>query len=234
MPQVALLVVPPCPLTPVARAVDLDREAESRAEEVEPVLPCWDSASQPGSRARSRPHKMRSDGVRPVTPAPDAAPRPDLSDAGPRRSPGGRLLLDVDGDARHFQISAVLLVLAAPDELRVQRGVAGVADRRDGLLVRYEAGKFPGRDVRPGVLVPQILDRRANARGGGSRVGSFAAVAACPGVRGSSAAAVTSPASASGSSMRRESETASGSVSIGCGSRSSRGTHAAIGIVPLA
>ena len=61
-------------------------------------------------------------------------------------------LLDVDRDRRHLEVLAVLLVLALPDELRVERRVAWVAHDRGPLLLgageRLELG---GRDIRAGV-----------------------------------------------------------------------------------
>ncbi len=57
-------------------------------------------------------------------------------------------LLDVDRDGGHLQVVAVLLVLALPNELRVERGVAWVSHCRGPLL--FGAGeqlKLGGGDV---------------------------------------------------------------------------------------
>jgi hypothetical protein len=70
-------------------------------------------------------------------------------------------LLDVERRRLHDQVGPVLLVLAAPDELRVEIAVAPLilfADWRLVLLVhdRFELGR---RDIAPLVLVAQRLDR---------------------------------------------------------------------------
>jgi hypothetical protein len=71
------------------------------------------------------------------------------------------LLLDVERRRLDDQIGPILLVLAAPDELRIEIAVApliGEPDRRLVLLVhdRLELG---GRDVAALVLMAQRLDR---------------------------------------------------------------------------
>ena len=62
------------------------------------------------------------------------------------------LLLDVDGHGRHGQVAAVLLVLALPDELRVERRVARVEHGLGRVLVLgHEVAQLLGGDV--GALV---------------------------------------------------------------------------------
>ena len=61
-------------------------------------------------------------------------------------------LADVDRDGRHLEVVGVLLVLALPDELRVERWIAGVAHDRGPLLFRAgERLELGGRDVRAGL-----------------------------------------------------------------------------------
>ena len=72
---------------------------------------------------------------------------------------GVDLLLDVDRHHGDGQVLAVLLVLAVPHELRVERRVAGVEHRLRGLLiVGDEVAQLLGGDVRPLVLVADRLD----------------------------------------------------------------------------
>jgi len=60
-------------------------------------------------------------------------------------------LADVDRDGGHLQVFAVLLVLALPDELRVERWVAWVARGRGPLLFRAgERLELGGGDDSPG------------------------------------------------------------------------------------
>src|SRR5271168_3061546 len=71
------------------------------------------------------------------------------------------LLLDVERRRLDDQVGPVLLVLAAPDELRVEVAVAPVIGEPDRCLVllvhdRLELGR---RDIAALVLVPQRLDR---------------------------------------------------------------------------
>ena len=54
-----------------------------------------------------------------------------------------------------------MLVFALPDELRVERRVAGIEHlRRLRLVVGDEVAEFLGRDVFPGVLVPDGVEFR--------------------------------------------------------------------------
>ena len=79
---------------------------------------------------------------------------------------GADLLLDVDGDRRHDEILAVLLVLALPDELRVQRRVARVAEHlRPGLGLLGERAQLGGGDVHP--VISGMLDGLDGGRRGG-------------------------------------------------------------------
>jgi hypothetical protein len=76
------------------------------------------------------------------------------------------LLLDVEGRRLDDQIGPVLLVLAPPNQLRIEIAVAPpvlFADRRLVLLVhdRLELG---GRDVAALIVVPQRLDRNVPTR----------------------------------------------------------------------
>jgi hypothetical protein len=69
------------------------------------------------------------------------------------------LLLNVDRDGGDFQGLAVLLVFAAPNQLRIEVGVAGIAHGEGSfLLLGHEVSQLFGRDVRPLVLVPDGLD----------------------------------------------------------------------------
>ena len=62
--------------------------------------------------------------------------------------PRVNLLLDVDRRHIHVEVAGVLLVLALPDQLRVQRRVARVAHHLGrGLIVGQEVAQFVGRDV---------------------------------------------------------------------------------------
>src|SRR6266511_746644 len=82
--------------------------------------------------------------------------RPELLDEGERID----RLLDVDRDRGDLEVVAVLLVLALPDELRVERGIAGVAHDRGLLLLRAgERLQLGGGDVRAGVAwVSRLTD----------------------------------------------------------------------------
>ena len=67
--------------------------------------------------------------------------------------------LDVDRDDVDFERFPVLLVLALPDELRVERRVAGIEHlRRLRLVVGDEVPEFLGRDVLALFLVPDGFD----------------------------------------------------------------------------
>jgi len=65
---------------------------------------------------------------------------------------GTDLLLDIDGHRRHFQGMLVLLILAFPDQLRVERGIAWVEDGlRRLFFIGHKVAQFLGGDV--GALV---------------------------------------------------------------------------------
>ena len=77
------------------------------------------------------------------------------------------LLLDVDGHDGDGQVFPVLLVLALPDELRIERRVARIEHGLGGLLLLgHEVAQFLGGDVFALVLVADGLD------GGGGILGS--------------------------------------------------------------
>ena len=82
------------------------------------------------------------------------------------------LLLDVDRHGGHFERPGVLLVLALPDELRVERAVA-VVDRLADAVVGGERGRLAGGDVRP--LVGDVL---VGIDGDGAAAGFFLAIVA--------------------------------------------------------
>ncbi len=64
-----------------------------------------------------------------------------------------------DGHDGHGQVLAVLLVHAAPDELRIERRVAGIEHGpRRQLLVGHKVAQLLGRNIRPLVLVADGLD----------------------------------------------------------------------------
>ena len=68
------------------------------------------------------------------------------------------LLLDVERRRVDDEIAPVLLVLAAPDELRIEVAVARIADLLRGLLLLFQHGLVLGRrDVLPLGLV--VLER---------------------------------------------------------------------------
>src|SRR6266699_5223776 len=72
------------------------------------------------------------------------------------------LLLDVDRHRSHFERTPVLLVLALPDKLWVQRCVAWVENRlRLLVLVGEERAKLGGRDVAAARL---LVDGRLDSR----------------------------------------------------------------------
>jgi hypothetical protein len=54
-------------------------------------------------------------------------------------------LADVDRDGRDFEVVRVLLVLALPDELRIQGRIAGVAHDRGPLLFQGSPAGSPGK-----------------------------------------------------------------------------------------
>ncbi len=69
------------------------------------------------------------------------------------------LLLDVDGDDRHLEVAGVLLVLALPHELRVERRVAGVEHGAGrGFVTLHEAAQLVGGDVGALLVVAVGLD----------------------------------------------------------------------------
>ena len=71
------------------------------------------------------------------------------------------LLLDVDRHDRHGEVGAVLLVLALPDELRVERRVARIQHvLRCGFVRGDEIAQLLSRDVLARVLVLDRLDGR--------------------------------------------------------------------------
>ena len=73
---------------------------------------------------------------------------------------GVDFFLDVDGEDRDGEVFAVLLVLALPDELRVERGIAGIEKGFGGGLVgRDEIAQLLGGDVGALVLVADGVDR---------------------------------------------------------------------------
>ncbi len=64
---------------------------------------------------------------------------------------GQHLLLDVDRHRRHAQRHGILRVLAAPDELRVEVGIARIEQgRRRILRLLHQRGRLRGRDVAAG------------------------------------------------------------------------------------
>ncbi|OQA95709.1 MAG: hypothetical protein BWY25_02366 [Chloroflexi bacterium ADurb.Bin222] len=70
-------------------------------------------------------------------------------------------LLDVDGHSGHRQIGGVLFVFALPDQLRIERGIAGIAQRRRGVFVLgHEIAQLLRGDVRALVRVADGLDFR--------------------------------------------------------------------------
>ena len=80
------------------------------------------------------------------------------------------LLLDVDGDGEHGEVLPVLLVLAGPDELGIERGVARVANGPRGVLVLIdEIAQLLGRDVGTLVLVLDVVN---GGHGGQTSVGT--------------------------------------------------------------
>ena len=71
------------------------------------------------------------------------------------------LLLDVDRHDGDGEVFAVLLVLALPDQLRIERRVARIEHRLRGqFLVGHEVAQFLGGDVRALVLVADGFDFR--------------------------------------------------------------------------
>src|SRR5690349_9698708 len=63
------------------------------------------------------------------------------------------LLLDIDGNDGYLEVARVLLVLALPHELRIERRVARIPHLRGRLLVLLdEAAQLLRRNVRPRVL----------------------------------------------------------------------------------
>ena len=97
---------------------------------------------------------------------------------------GVDLLLDVDRHRGDGQRLAVLLVLAAPDQLRVEVGVAGIhlgvlvrivlagVGRRRGrrLVLAHQRLQLGGRDVRAlGLIVGEGLDAGARLSWSGLR-----------------------------------------------------------------
>ena len=68
------------------------------------------------------------------------------------------LLLDVERRSVDDEVAPVLLILPAPDELRIEVGVARIAHRLRGLLLLFQHGLVLGRrDVLPLGLV--VLER---------------------------------------------------------------------------
>ena len=77
------------------------------------------------------------------------------------------LLLDVDRHDGDGEVFAVLLVLALPDELRIERRIARVEHRlRRVFVVGHEVAQFLGGDVRALVLVADGFDGRGAALDG--------------------------------------------------------------------
>ena len=76
--------------------------------------------------------------------------------------------LDVNGHRRHFERTGILLVLALPDELWVERRVARVENFLGRLLViGHEIAQFLGGDVGALVLVLGGEDGRGGFGFGG-------------------------------------------------------------------
>ena len=72
------------------------------------------------------------------------------------------LLLDVDRHDGHGEVFAVLLVLALPDQLRVERRIARVEHGLGAsFFVGHEVAQFLGGDVRALVLVADGFDFRS-------------------------------------------------------------------------
>src|SRR2546422_11371212 len=69
------------------------------------------------------------------------------------------LLLDVDRHDWLCEVLFVLLVLALPDQLGVERGVARVPQcLRRHLVILHEVAQFVGRDIHSRVLVADGLN----------------------------------------------------------------------------
>src|SRR5436309_6865864 len=91
---------------------------------------------------------------------PSAAPRPGLAQQIVDQKLRVDLLLDVQWRRLHDQVGPVLLVFAAPDELRVEIAVTFVRHRCGALVPFSHKGfLFSGRDIAALVLVPQYVDR---------------------------------------------------------------------------